>query len=297
MSTRPLSATFNRQSQKRDMVISRAKSKQLFRLRASSSISEALGAFLSSAPTTNPRRRDDESMYGGETAVPGGNLARMDSYASARPSGRYHQNPFYTFPAQILPFEDNSPLYRRGTARGAPSVYDAPGYGARDPYRAGMQGDVSKFPTISLSTTSHRLAPSPPQAVIRTQTLPNSCILRTPVPIGAPGTLERSGGLSPLRSFTGNYHPLQQVPPAPTCLSTNRLLNRTPGVLQLPIHHLQPSQQLPAHAASAPALIIQGRGHHLERRALSDVLVLGAGLATTAGSTNRPQAQHLYPPP
>ncbi|KAF6759461.1 hypothetical protein DFP72DRAFT_135533 [Ephemerocybe angulata] len=276
MSTRPLSATFNRQEPEARYGYQSAPNRSNYSgFVPPPQVSEALGAFLSSAPTTNPRRRDDESMYGGETAVPGGNLARMDSYYRSK-----------TTPLCIVEGPHEEHLQSTTPRATAQEIHTG----------QGMQGDASKFPTISLSTTSHRLAPSHR----RRYTHPNPTKLLHPT---HPSTNRRPRHTRALRRpipitlLHSNYHPLQQVPPAPTCLSTNRLLNRTPGVLQLPIHHLHRHSSYRLMRQVLPALIIQGRGHHLERRALSDVLVLGAGLATTAGSTNRPQAQHLYPPP
>lgn len=260
MSTRPLSATFNRQEPEARYGYQSAPNRSNYSgFVPPPQVSEALGAFLSSAPTTNPRRRDDESMYGGETAVPGGNLARMDSYASARPSGRYHQNPFYTFPAQILPFEDNSPLYRRGTARGAPSVYDAPGYGARDPYRAGNARRRQQVPD---DLTFDNIAPTgaePPQAVY------------APKPYQTPASYAPQYQSAPQAHSSApaaypHYAPSQQLPPlaasAPSAYVPQYQSAPQPHTGSAPAAYppFAPSQQLPAHAASAPSAYYPGAG-------------------------------------
>ncbi|KAF6759497.1 hypothetical protein DFP72DRAFT_135776 [Ephemerocybe angulata] len=211
-------------------------------------------------------------------------------YASARPSGRYHQNPFYTFPTQILPFEDNSPLYRRGATRGPPSVYDAAGYGGRDPYRAGNARRRQQVPD---DLTFDNIAPTgtePPQAVYAPY---------APQYQSAPQAHSSAPAAYPHYAPSQQLPPMQQVRPVPMYLSTNRLLNRTPGVLQLPIPRSRLHNSYQRMRQVLQALIIQGpeskqlQGHHLEHRAPSDALALGAGLATTA---NHPQAQRLVLP-
>lgn len=67
-------------------------------------LAQHLNAYLG-APYTR-RLRDDDSAYLGRT--PG--LARVNSFASARPSGRYYRNPYYLFPPTALPYQESSPF-------------------------------------------------------------------------------------------------------------------------------------------------------------------------------------------